>query len=82
MLELVARLFFSCFDIRLVLHYVLFAIQLIQGAHGLKPTEPVINFISKYHTHFTGGIFWYNGTNAQLVKAATENIRKVGITII
>lgn len=51
--------------------------QLLQGSHGLKPKEPVIDFISKFHTHFTGGVFWVNGTCPELIQGAAESIREV-----
>ena len=49
--------------------------QLLHGSHGLKPTEPVIDFISRYHTHFLGGVFWVNGMCPELVLGAAECIR-------
>ncbi len=53
--------------------------QLIHGVHGLKPSEPVIDFITKYHIHFSGGVFWVNGSSPEFIRAAELLIQKVSI---
>ena len=52
-------------------------LQLLHGFHGLKPSETVIEFIIKYHTHFSGGVFWVNGTCPEFVSGAELEISKV-----
>ena len=51
--------------------------QLLHGFHGLKPSGPVVDFILKNHTHFSGGIFWLNGTVPDLIAGAMECIMMV-----
>ena len=54
-----------------------FVMQIIHGIHGLRPSEPVIEFINKHHTHFTGGIFFVNGAASEFVEAAEKKISQV-----
>ena len=53
--------------------------QLVHGFHGLKPSEPVIDFVKKHHTHFTGGVFFISGAAPEFVEAAEEKIKQVNI---
>ena len=32
--------------------------QLLHGSPGVDLMEPVVDFIYKNHSHFTGGIYW------------------------
>ena len=52
-------------------------LQLLHGYHGLKPSGPVVDFILKNHTHFSGGIIWLNGTVPDLIAGAMECITMV-----
>eukprot|EP00731_Ephydatia_muelleri_P027382 Em0019g255a len=48
-------------------------VQILHFCSGLSPEEPVIDFITKHHTHFRGGIFWVNGSSkCQLLAAEKE----------
>lgn len=51
--------------------------QVIVGIPGLEPLEPVIEFVSNNHQHFTGGIFFINTQNEHLMKATEEAIKEV-----
>ena len=49
-------------------------VQILRGSPGMKPSEPLIDFIHSFHTHFKGGIFWINGG---LIAAGMAYIEKV-----
>ena len=51
--------------------------QVLHGPPGVKPSEPMIDFIHCHHTHFTGGIFWINCRTPQLIDASIEYIKDV-----
>ena len=51
--------------------------QVIHGFHGLKPSEPVIDFVKKHHTHFTGGVFFVGGASPEFTEAAELKISQV-----
>ena len=51
--------------------------QLIHGVHGLKPSEPVIDFVKKHHAHFTGGIYFVSGAVPEFMEAAEHKISQV-----
>jgi tetratricopeptide (TPR) repeat protein len=50
-------------------------VQVLHGPPGVKPSEPMIDFIHCHHTHFTGGIFWINCRTPQLIDASIEYIK-------
>ncbi len=58
-------------------HLLCLSLQMVHGVHGLKPSEPVIDFISKYYTHFTGGVFWVNCSSSEFIRAAEHLIDEV-----
>lgn len=49
-----------------------FLFQILHSCSGLCPEEPVIDFITKHHTHFNGGIFWVNGSSKWQLQAAEK----------
>ena len=51
-------------------------VQILRGSPGMKPSEPLIDFIHSFHTHFKGGIFWVNGSNGDLIVASLAYIEK------
>ena len=50
---------------------------MIHGYHGLKPSEPVKDFVLKYHTHFSGGVFWINCMTSDLLVGGLEQLKMV-----
>ena len=53
------------------------ALQVLRGSPGVKPSEPLKDFIHLHHQHFRGGIFWINCRSPQLVEASVDYITKV-----
>ena len=51
--------------------------QVLHGPPGVKPSEPLIDFIHCHHLHFTGGIFWINCRTQQLIEASLTAIKHV-----
>lgn len=49
--------------------------------NGLKPLEPVVEFVNKNHQHFTGGIFFVSTKNSHYITQAEDMIKEVIITI-
>ena len=44
---------------------------------GVKPSEPLIDFIHAFHDVFKGGIFWINGRQQELIDSSVVYIRQV-----
>ena len=44
--------------------------QVLRGPPGVKPSEPLIDFIHSHHLHFTGGIFWINCRTTEIMEAS------------
>jgi hypothetical protein len=51
-------------------------VQVLQGWSGMKPTRTAVAFIYKFHEHFTGGIFWINGSNEKFLKASLVSVKE------
>ena len=45
----------------------------------MKPTRTAVAFIYKFHEHFTGGIFWINGSNEKFLKASLVSVKEVSL---
>ena len=46
--------------------------QILRGPPGVKPSEPLVDFIHSFHDAFKGGIFWINGKTQEFVEASDE----------
>ena len=55
--------------------------QVVVGVSGLKPLEVVVEFVSSYHSHFTGGIFFVNALNRHFMMAAESAIKEVSTLV-
>jgi len=51
--------------------------QILRGSPGVKPSEPLIDFIHSFHHAFKGGIFWINGRRQELIDASADYIKLV-----
>lgn len=49
----------------------------MKGCPGVEPTEVVIDFISSFYKHFSGGIFWINCRQPELISSSIEYVEKV-----
>ena len=54
-----------------------FLLQILRGSPGVKPSEPLVDFIHSFHDAFKGGIFWINGRTQEFVDASSAYIRQV-----
>ncbi len=52
-------------------------LQIICGLPGLRPLEPVLQFVSRNHTHFPGGVFYIPAHNDHFCSAAMQAVAKV-----
>jgi tetratricopeptide (TPR) repeat protein len=50
-------------------------VQVLHAPPGVKPSEPLVDFIHCHHTHFSGGIFWVNCRTPQLIEASLTAIK-------
>ena len=57
-----------------------FHLQILRGSPGVKPSEPLVDFIHSFHDAFKGGIFWINGRRQELVDASVVYIKQVCAT--
>ena len=55
----------------------IFYLQILRGSPGVKPSEPLVDFIHSFHDEFKGGIFWINGRSQEFVDASAAYIRQV-----
>ena len=51
--------------------------QVLRGSPGVKPSEPLIDFIHSFHHAFKGGIFWINGRRQELIDASAAYLKLV-----
>ena len=54
---------------------------MLRGSVGVDPSEVAIDFITSYHTHFSGGIFWIDCQWPEMIRYSIENIEKVSGTV-
>lgn len=54
---------------------------MLRGSVGVDPSEVAIDFITSYHDHFSGGIFWINCQRPEMIRYSSENIEKVSGTV-
>ena len=59
---------------------IVFHLQILRGSPGVKPSEPLLDFIHSFHDVFKGGIFWINGRRQELVDASAAYIKQVCAT--
>ena len=55
----------------------LYYLQILTGSPGVKPSEPLIDFIHAFHDVFKGGIFWINSRQQELIDSSVVYIRQV-----
>lgn len=53
------------------------SLQVIHGAHGLRPAEPVLQFVANNYAYFQGGVFYVSAHNYHFLQGAEEEIREV-----
>ena len=54
-----------------------FLLQILRGSPGVKPSEPLVDFIHSFHDAFKGGVFWINGRRQEFVDASAAYISQV-----
>ena len=52
-------------------------VQILRGSPGMNPSEPLIDFIHSFSSHFSGGILWFNGRTPELIAAGVAYIEEV-----
>ena len=51
--------------------------QVIHGPPGLRPLEPVLQFVQRNHTHFPGGVYYVSALNNHFYEGAEEAVCRV-----
>ena len=64
-----------------ILYNIFIHLQMLRGSVGVDPSEIAIDFITSYHNHFSGGIFWINCQMPEMICYSIENIEKVSGTV-
>ena len=57
-------------------------IQILKGCASVNPSEVVKDFILSSYTHFSGGIFWINCHQPEMILSSIEYIQKVLYSVV